>query len=48
MINYLFPALVSLVIFVAFNLPAYTGRNLWPVTVLLLLYGWSITPVRGW
>lgn len=45
MFNYVMPALICLVIFLAFDLPAYTGRNFGAVVALLLLYGWGITPL---
>lgn len=43
-INYLVPMVVCLIVFLAYGLPAYTGRNFPAVVVLMTLYGWSITP----
>lgn len=43
-LNFLVPLAVTLLVFIAYGLPAYTGRNLGTVTMLMLLYGWSITP----
>ena len=34
-----------MLVFLAFSLPAYSGRNFGAVVSLLLLYGWSITPM---
>lgn len=34
-----------MIVFLAFGLPAYSGRNFPAVVSLLLLYGWSITPM---
>ena len=45
MVNYLAPALVIMAIFLAFGLPTYTGRNFPAVVLLLLFYGWSVTPM---
>eukprot|EP00048_Salpingoeca_helianthica_P013329 m.199157 g.199157 ORF g.199157 m.199157 type:complete len:2398 (-) comp15490_c4_seq8:19-7212(-) len=43
--NYLVPAVVCMIVFLAFSLPAYSGRNFGAVVSLLILYGWSITPM---
>eukprot|EP00048_Salpingoeca_helianthica_P013328 m.199069 g.199069 ORF g.199069 m.199069 type:complete len:2327 (-) comp15490_c4_seq4:26-7006(-) len=45
LVNYLVPAVVCMIVFLAFNLPAYSGRNFGAVVSLLILYGWSITPM---
>lgn len=45
LMNYLVPAVVTLAIFLAFNLPTYTGRNFPAVALLLLFYGFSVTPM---
>lgn len=44
MYSYMVPAVVCMLIFLGFALPAYTGRNFGAVVVLLTLYGFSITP----
>ena len=43
-INFLLPLMVTVIVFIAYELPAYTGRNLPVVTALMLLYGLAITP----
>lgn len=45
MLNFLVPAFICMVVFLAFNLPAYTGHNFGAVVCLLLLYGFSVTPL---
>ncbi|XP_076818416.1 ATP-binding cassette sub-family A member 2-like isoform X1 [Clavelina lepadiformis] len=46
MLNYLFPALLCIMILQLFDLPAYTrGENAYAVVALFLLYGWSMTPM---
>ena len=45
LMNYLVPAIVCLIVFLSFGLPAYTGRNLGSVVLLMLLYGFSIIPL---
>jgi hypothetical protein len=41
---YVVSALCSLLIFVAFGLPSYTGRNLSSTAMLLIMYGFAIIP----
>lgn len=43
--NYLVPAFICIFVFLAFGLPAYTGRNFPTVIALVLLYGAAITPL---
>lgn len=45
MINYLIPVVLIIIIFAAFDVPAYSGERLGYVTLLLLLYGWAIIPL---
>jgi len=46
LINYLIPALCCIIIFFAFNQQAYVSAQNFPATFcLLLLYGWSMTPL---
>ncbi|XP_078526803.1 phospholipid-transporting ATPase ABCA7 [Lissotriton helveticus] len=46
MCNYLVPAVLVILIFVCFQQEAYVSRDNFPALVLLLLfYGWSITPL---
>lgn len=45
-INFLFPCVLMLVIFYAFNVKAFTDDNhLADVMVILLLYGWAVIPL---
>lgn len=44
-LNYMVPATLCFIIFLAAGLPAYTGRNAPAVIALLVLYGWGITPI---
>ncbi|KJE91770.1 ATP-binding cassette transporter 1 [Capsaspora owczarzaki ATCC 30864] len=43
--TFMFPILVALIIFVAFNDEAYSGVNFTAVAILFLLYAWSMTPL---
>eukprot|EP00794_Sanderia_malayensis_P008047 gene8047-8909_t len=46
MINYLIPATSCIIIFLAFNQESYVSATNFPATLcLLLLYGWSMTPL---
>ncbi|XP_075923304.1 phospholipid-transporting ATPase ABCA1 [Petromyzon marinus] len=46
MCNYILPAIIVVVIFLSFQQKAYVSdRNLPALILLLLLYGWSITPL---
>ncbi|XP_065650437.1 ATP-binding cassette sub-family A member 2 isoform X3 [Hydra vulgaris] len=46
MMNYLIPAFSCIFIFLMFNQQAYVSSQNFPVTlILLLLYGWSMTPL---
>lgn len=45
MINYIVPCVGILILFAAFQVPAFTGYNLGVVALLLLEYGWSIIPL---
>ena len=45
LLNYLLPCIICLVVFYAWDLPAYTGRNFGAVCSLMLMYGWSMTPL---
>ena len=44
-INYIVPCVIILILFAAFQVPAYQNENLPVVALLLLLYGWSIIPL---
>ena len=44
-INYTLPCIVVLIMFAAFQVPAYKNENLLVVAFLLLLYGWSVIPM---
>ena len=44
-LNYMFPCVVVMLVFVIWNLPAYTGRNFNAVASLLVMYGLSMTPL---
>ncbi|KAI6653359.1 hypothetical protein LOD99_3579 [Oopsacas minuta] len=44
-INYVVPCVFILILFAAFQVPAYKDENLPVVALLLLLYGWSIIPL---
>ncbi|XP_063962912.1 phospholipid-transporting ATPase ABCA1-like isoform X2 [Lytechinus pictus] len=46
MVNYMIPAILTIVIFLAFRMTAFTGGDSLPTIILLLfLYGWAITPM---
>ncbi|XP_022109857.1 ATP-binding cassette sub-family A member 1-like [Acanthaster planci] len=46
LVNYLIPAVLTIVIFLCFDQQAYISRQTAPATVLLLLmYGWAVTPM---
>ncbi|XP_071490342.1 phospholipid-transporting ATPase ABCA1-like [Diadema antillarum] len=46
MVNYLLPAMLTIVIFLAFKMTAFTSGDSLPCVVLLLvLYGWAIIPM---
>ena len=46
MINYVVPCLMILILFAAFDIPAYTGgHNLALVFMSLMFYGWAIIPL---
>jgi ABC-type multidrug transport system ATPase subunit len=44
MVNYLVPLFVCFLIFVTFNVPAYSGGNSGAILMLLLSYGFCMTP----
>ncbi|KAL9951119.1 hypothetical protein ACROYT_G043723 [Oculina patagonica] len=47
--NYIIPAMCCLIIFLAFGEDAYTSSmNFPPTFLLLILYGWAITPLMYW
>lgn len=43
--TYLLPMTLIIILLAAFNVAEYTGASLGPITVLLLLYGFSMTPL---
>ena len=45
LLQYQVPCSVCILVLYAWQLPAYTGDNFGAVVLLLLLYGWSITPL---
>ena len=45
MLNFVVPAVSCMLVFLAFQLPAFTGHNFLAVAALLLFYGWGVTPL---
>ncbi|XP_030852675.1 phospholipid-transporting ATPase ABCA1 [Strongylocentrotus purpuratus] len=46
MVNYMIPAILTVTIFLAFRMTAFTSGDSLPTVILLLvLYGWAITPM---
>ena len=45
LISYSFSAVIVTAILMMFGLPAYSGRNLGAVFLLVLLHGWALTPL---
>eukprot|EP00051_Salpingoeca_urceolata_P015767 m.206008 g.206008 ORF g.206008 m.206008 type:complete len:2576 (+) comp18495_c0_seq1:570-8297(+) len=44
-LNYMIPAILCMFIFFGYDLPAYTGRNFSATCLLLIMFGWSVTPM---
>ena len=45
MLNYIAPCILIVILFLAFQVPAFQNENILVVALLLLEYGWSVIPL---